>query len=264
MLSIANSHPSWAYRQPNFMPRVYTTVSTRRASAVRAARSRPYVSGVNNYNANARRKQQNYNYKNMPRFQQAGKTKEFKFHDVAWSNDVDATSNASKSSIVAGLVRGDHTYQFDGGKLFPVGLELRFDVITRATNNVEAMTIRILVIQWFSNSTPVLSDVLENTGPISVSTSSPLKFENKPTCNVLWDRQAVLQLQGANIAAAIPRTQLHFKKYIKARRMRPITYKSGTTAVNNGDIWVFAVADTTSTNDMPRIYGTTRLTFLDD
>jgi len=209
-------------------------------------------------------KQLNSSYKNMPRFQTAGKEKEFKFTDVTWSNDMDATCAASKSSVVATLVRGDSAQAFDGAKVFPIGLELRFDIISRATNNVEAMTIRIMVIQWFSNTVPVLTDILENTGPVSVSVCSPLKFENKSFCNVLWDRQAVLQLQGANIAATIPRTQIHLKKYIKAHKMRPITYKSNSVVVTNGDIWVFAIADTTSTNDMPRIYGAHRLTFLDD
>lgn len=184
---------------------------------------------------------------------------EYKATDASWANIYNAT--AAPQSITANLVRGDAGLDnFEGNKIFPVGLELRLNILSNTSTATPVMNVRVMIFQWFDSTTPTLSGVLQNTG-VGVTTISPKLMTNRDNIRVLMDKKYCLNnLYPAGSGA---QSGIIVKKFIKGFKMSDITMASGSNVPQKGDIYIAFMSDTTTNNDTPTFYATTRLTFTD-
>jgi hypothetical protein len=180
----------------------------------------------------------------------------------------DSTGTALYSAL-ANLTRGTGVKDnFEGGKIFPVGLQIKGRFYYDITNTQTAITCRLVIFQWYDNSTPTLAtgaqQIFETVTNNGALVHSPISITNRSNIRVLMDKTYVLKTlytPGANVSDII-----NFKKYIKGNRMSEVDFASGSATPQKGDIYICATYDPGALSDgtnPPAFQASTRLTFLD-
>lgn len=168
-------------------------------------------------------------------------------------------NTSSIRSVFTNLSRGDAGLNnFQGNDIRPQAILLKYYCDTAQAFN----TIRVMVIQWFDATTPVLSGILQNinTGTALVS---PTLVTNKKYIKVLYDKTHMLApMAGDNTGIYGNGIIDPVTVYIPGKRLRPVRYNSTTNVVQDGNIYVIAVSDDTALGTVNLTYYS-RVTFAD-
>lgn len=162
-----------------------------------------------------------------------GPDTEYKVTDTGSSGTVG--SGGTMVNLLSSLTRGDGILgEFQGARINPAGIQFRMTCTTGDSTNA----MRILVFQWMDSSTPVAAGVLQ----ASINCLSAVNITNRALINVLYDRVYTFSsYDGTNnsYCLAFPQEQ----QYIKGKRLFPIEFASGTTAVQKGGLYCLLLSD---------------------
>jgi len=167
------------------------------------------------------------------------KTKETKYTDRGVHNQ--AASNAgSVLSLINSLARGDDAFNnFDGNTVYPTGISFRWGCNTNQTYNY----VRFLVFQWLENTTPAMSDILQDT-TTGIACLCPPHVNNIGRMNVLFDKVVTISPSAAGSSSTVLGDGIkNGQVYIPGSRFRPIKYRIGSSDIITGNIFVLVVSD---------------------
>lgn len=179
---------------------------------------------------------------------QATKRLEKKYHLVGSSQDIDYSGSVFALSTIT---QGDTDLTRDGDSLYLRSINLKgccqLDVL--ATSAI----VRIMVVQWFDDSTPAVSDILSGSYLGTVNAPSSSYFhDQRNKFRVLYDRRVLLNDGNTEC-------QIFDTKYLKPSK-RKIHFTAGTTTGSN-KLWLVAVSD--SISNLPTMNYVSRITFND-
>lgn len=184
------------------------------------------------------------------------KKTDWKYTDVS-SAAASVSSTGFVTSLLSSLVRGDTGLNaFDGNIINPQAITLKYFAHTSEIRNC----LRVMIIQWFDASAPVISGVIQN-GSTGIACVAPTNITNKAYIKVLYDRTHQMSPQapsGVGEGIIEPVTV-----YIPGKRLRPIRYNATTNVVQEGQLYILCVSDDALTPS-PQITYYSRVTFSDN
>lgn len=181
-----------------------------------------------------------------------------------------AATGTALYSVCANLSRGDGVLDnFDGGKIFPVGLQIKGRFYFNPASVQIAATCRVVVFQWYDDTAPVLnaaaaSAIFQYNASNGALVNSPTSLTNRENIRVLMDK--TVNLVPPTLVGGSSIDIISFKKYIKGNRMTEVCFQSGAATIQKGNIYVVATYDpgaAAAGTNAPAFHATTRLTFLD-
>lgn len=174
---------------------------------------------------------------------------DFKVTDF-YSGVVACSDASSVASVLQNLTRGD-TYldNFIGGRIKPVGWEVRFSLIGADATNL----VRIMLIQWMDSTTPTGSGLLQFDNAVQAPIS-PKLLTNRDNIIVLADQLFSTTVNGPNSCSG--------RIYVKSKNLNNVEFPSGATTPQKGNLVVLVVSDSSAVAH-PTIAYYSRVTFTD-
>lgn len=184
---------------------------------------------------------------------------DLKYTDVS-SGYANAPASGTIVSATSNLVRGTGGIDnFVGNTLKPTGFQGKF-IFT--TNNQNFSNVRVIVFQWFDASVPTITGILQNGGSSPQCVLSPVLVTNKSQINVLYDRNWYMAPTAGDSSFIAGQGGFTDKFYIPGSRLRRMKFNSGTSALQDGGIYVLYVTDD-PTATFPQFAFYNRLSFMD-
>lgn len=185
---------------------------------------------------------------------------DIKYTDVS-SGYANAPASGTIVSATSNLVRGTAGIDnFVGNTLKPTGFQGKF-IFT--TNNQNFSNVCVMVFQWFDASVPTITGILQNGGNSPQCVLSPVLVTNKSQINVLYDRHWYMAPTAGDSSFIAGQGGFTDKFYIPGSRLRRMKFNSGTSALQDGGIYVLYVTDD-PTATFPQFAFYNRLSFMDD
>ncbi len=147
------------------------------------------------------------------------------------------------------VVQGDGRSQRDGLQVFAKSLQVKYYL----TNADSINFYRVIIFRWHSATTPVITDLIENTASAGMSLVSPYQAEPTARYNILYDKMHKTAAAASNIQ-------------VLAKASFKLNYKMRYSGVNAGDghegIWFMAYSDSLAASD-PTLHLAARFRYTD-
>jgi len=182
------------------------------------------------------------------------KNTDWKYADTSQTGVAVYNLGAQLYSLWDSVSRGlEGRNDFVGNFTDPQAVLIKYHAETAQTFNV----LRVLVFQWFDAGTPVLSGILQSTAT-GLACEAPILVTNKEYIKVLYDKTHMLAApySGGN-GVMDPCTV-----YIPGKRLRRTKWNSGTSVVQDGNIYILLLSDDTALGTVNATYYA-RITFSD-
>ena len=129
---------------------------------------------------------------------------EKKYYALAVSNPLEGAliSNLGSVGSLSSVPQGDSDTTRDGDQLTISSLEIRYNmflniVSAAATNPQEINNMRLIIFQWYPDSTPIVSDILLTTHVLA-----PYQHDKRFMFKILYDKSHILTCQNTTVVAA--------------------------------------------------------------
>jgi len=194
---------------------------------------------------------------------------EYKVTDVSVIG-ANSTTAATIQSLTAFMVHGNGTLNgYVGGSIDPQSIQLRVATSAGESSSIipigpdTSNNVRVIIFQWLGDSVPTGPDLFQSAG--AGSTYSPWNISNIDKINVLMDRtygHYLTVFQDNAVTTSVSGTHSVDKVYIPGRKLAPISFNSGGTAVTGNDVYICHVSDS-SASPHPQVSYYTRMTYID-
>lgn len=177
-----------------------------------------------------------------------------------------ATTTATVVDLSTVLSRGTlPVNNFIGRQLDLRGIDFRW-IISGSQSNVMAGAdltniTRIILFQWMNAGTPAGTDVI---GAASGSLCyQPVSYTNYDNIEVLADIMETTHMTVYNSNSTYSSSNIHCgRRYIKAKKLRPVEFNVGSTAIIKGGVYVCYLSDSAATPN-PQVQFNASITFVD-
>jgi len=157
-------------------------------------------------------------------------------------------------TLFANLVRGTAGLNnFAGNDMRPQAITLKYYAETAQSYNA----LRVLLFQWFDQTTPGLTGILQN-GNTGIALCSPINVTNRKYIKVLYDRTHMLAPGAAGASGIMEPVTV----YIPGKRLRPVHFNWSSNTVQTGNIFLLLVSDDAATGTVNVTFHT-RVTYAD-
>jgi hypothetical protein len=162
--------------------------------------------------------------------------KEYKVTDSAGVGSVSNTG--TMASLTNSLIRGtDYLNQFEGGRILPEGIQIRYEWTMGSLAGVGDGTnvCRVIIFQWMDSIVPTVAGILQTVNPLSA-----VLLTNRSNIIVLHDRLVSLKqyAPNGNDAQCV-------QAYVKGKRMVPMEFPSGAVIPQKGGLYALFLSDST-------------------
>lgn len=150
-------------------------------------------------------------------------------------------NNSATITSISNIPQGDTDETRDGDQLRISSVELNYELIGADATNL----FRVMLFQWFDDSTPTVTDVLTSAIDAILQT---YRRDTRRMFRVLYDHTHPLSLNSSN------EVLVRFKRFTRGFR-RKIQYQAGgTTGINK--LYILLVSDSGVASDPAYIYKT--------
>lgn len=183
---------------------------------------------------------------------------------------VSVTSTPTITSLTTNMAHSTGTLNaYIGGNVDPQSIQLRWHLVACQDSLLSPITsdssnnVRISLIQWLADSTPVPGDIFQALTP--QNTISAWSVNNLDKMNVLYDQVFPTYLTcfrtgiSSNLASGNAYSE---RVYVKGRKIAPLRFNNAGSATEFGDIYMIVSSDSTTTPH-PTISWYSRLTYTD-
>lgn len=175
------------------------------------------------------------------------------YHDY-FNGGTASTAGAIQDALV--VAQGTSDVSRIGDSILLKSIHLRYHLVYGAGATTAAQFVRVMIIQWFDNSAPLLNGILTNTAAgVSIDSDYNMDyFREKKTLKVLYDRRHELSLQGpSGVVVSTP-----IKRFTKT-----INYISGVNTPIYGDIYFVILSDQAAAGTNPAYQMYMRIQWID-
>lgn len=126
--------------------------------------------------------------------------------------------------------------------------------------SVNTVLMRVMIVQWYDQTSPVIANILQQTTTPFTSMYSYDRIRDDNNMRVLYDKIHTMDRSGpANAATeAFP----HVQKYLKYFKKKTY-FNSGTNPPTNGGLYLVYFSNSTLAGDSPFFELTSRVTYTD-
>lgn len=162
---------------------------------------------------------------------------------IGWNSSGNAPSYDTPVTVLLSTASQGTTDQSRVGDIVQcVGLEFK---ATLTSVNTATVVNRIICFQWYDNTTPDLTDILDITSANANSINAQHNFDNKSRMRILYDKRFItLGTGGAggNKLLDLVSFKIPYKKIGKHK----VTYQGTSSTAMNNAFYVFAFSNVTA------------------
>ena len=194
---------------------------------------------------------------------------EEKYVDTVISSGSADRNNWVPLALINGITQGDSDQaQRNGDRIRLKGLQFRY-MITPGTDTMAGLSdgeniFRLIIFQWFRNTTPTVSQVLQQASGTLGDVFSAYHHDNMKAglLSILLDRFHALSNRSSG-SHTQPLTAVHGKFFSNLKfQKKNIQFIAGGSAVDMGQIFVLCLSDSALTPN-PQISYYSRVTYTD-